>query len=292
MRTRLSYLITQAAKNDPQVIVLSSDHGYALFDEIRKECPNQFINTGIIEQAMIGIAAGLAHEGFKPIVYGLASFVPMRCLEQIKIDICYPKLPVIIIGDGAGLVYSTLGASHHCAEDLACLRSMPNLEIYQPADAHELGFSFESAMNGACPAYIRIGRTDLGKLPYDYSDETRKFCLTGAGSMGIKAALLANRLKLNSYVPSKIKPLQAGMISYLSEFQNVIVFEEHSKYGGFYSSIAEEISEKKGHRPRVIPICLKDQFADKCGSWQYVLSEHKMDDASLERRVKEILKGT
>jgi transketolase len=129
MRTMLSQVMTDACREDPNRIILSGDHGYALFDQVRKSTPDSFVNVGISEQAMIGYAAGLVRAGYKPIVYGLAAFVPMRVLEQIKLDLCHANLPVILLGDGAGLVYSTLGNSHQCAEDIACLRPLPNLRI-------------------------------------------------------------------------------------------------------------------------------------------------------------------
>lgn len=289
MRTYLSHLLTKAAKADPKVIVLTADHGYALFDEIRRERPDQFINCGMIEQAMIGIAAGLARMGFKPIVYGLASFVPMRCLEQIKLDICFSNLPVIILGDGAGLVYATLGASHHCAEDLACLRPMPNIRIYTPCDQSTLEEVFHDALSGG-PSYIRIGRTDLGNTREELS-RTYHTCIVSTGSMAKKASDIANRLNVDSIQIINLIPFEEAERLFLCEFDNVIVLEEHSKRGGLYSTIVEEISSIKGHRPRVIPICLKDKFPDKCGDWQYALSEHDMDDASLERRVREIMEN-
>lgn len=292
MRTHLSQLLTDAAKSDPKVIVLTGDHGYALFDQIRKECPSQFINCGVIEQAMIGIAAGLARAGLRPIVYGLASFVPMRCLEQIKLDICFSNLPVMILGDGAGLVYATLGASHHCSEDLACLRPMPNLTIYEPADRGNIQVLFYEALAKKGPSYLRIGRTDLGDVLHPFTCEDKRICFVASGSMSKKASELAHRYKVDSYHVTQIKPIAKEFIAQMMDFQTIVVFQEHSRIGGIYSSLVEEIGHRAGHRPRVIPLCLKTQFADKCGSWQYALSEHEMDDAILEQRVKEILNGT
>ena len=104
MRDSFSDALVAAAVKDPQVLLLTGDHGYALFDPFRKACPKQYINCGVAEQNMVGVAAGLAKAGFRPVVYGLAAFVPIRVLEQIKIDICYENLGVILIGDGAGLV--------------------------------------------------------------------------------------------------------------------------------------------------------------------------------------------
>ena len=118
MRKTLSDLLVQVTLKDPRIIVMSGDHGYALFDDIREKCPTQFMNCGVAEQNMVGVAAGLAKAGFRPIVYGLAAFVPIRVLEQIKIDVCLENAAITFLGDGAGFVYSSLGSSHQCFEDI------------------------------------------------------------------------------------------------------------------------------------------------------------------------------
>ncbi|MFN5980251.1 MAG: transketolase, partial [Pseudanabaena sp.] len=138
MRNAFSRALVTAAQADPRILLLTGDHGYALFDEFRQVCPDQYINAGVAEQNMVGVAAGLAKGSFRPIVYGLSSFVPMRVLEQIKLDICYEQLPVILIGDGAGVVYSNLGSSHQSTEDIAALRAIPNITILSPADHYEM----------------------------------------------------------------------------------------------------------------------------------------------------------
>src|SRR5436190_3891615 len=127
MRNAFSTMLVQAAQADPRVLLLTGDHGYALFDEFRRLCPGQYLNAGVAEQNMVGVAAGLAKGGLRPVVYGLSAFVPVRVLEQIKLDVCYEELPVVFIGDGAGVVYSSLGTSHQSTEDIAALRAVPNL---------------------------------------------------------------------------------------------------------------------------------------------------------------------
>src|SRR5450830_417409 len=164
MRSAFSKAIVDAATADPKVLLLTGDHGYALFDEFRQRCPAQFINAGIAEQNMVGVAAGLAKAGFKPIVYGLAAFVPVRVLEQIKIDICYENLPVILMGDGAGLVYSHLGTSHQSTEDIACTRAIPELSIYSPGDRFEMTACMNLAYQAKTPVYLRMGKSDRGDV--------------------------------------------------------------------------------------------------------------------------------
>jgi transketolase len=138
MRKTFSKKIAEMALADPRILLLTGDHGYSLWDEFRRVCPDRYINAGIAEQNMVGMAAGLARSGFLPFVYGLSAFVPVRVLEQIKLDLAHDKLPVVLIGDGAGFVYSYLGTSHQAAEDIAALRPIPNMQIFSPADRHEL----------------------------------------------------------------------------------------------------------------------------------------------------------
>src|SRR6056300_1564065 len=138
MKHTFSSVLVDLAIKDSNVLVLSGDHGYELFNQLRESRANQFINMGVAEQNMVGVAAGLSRVGFRPIVYGLSAFIPIRVLEQIKLDVCHDNLPVIFIGDGAGLVYSHLGTSHQSTEDIAATRAIPNLIILSPGDRFEL----------------------------------------------------------------------------------------------------------------------------------------------------------
>src|SRR5438094_102640 len=164
MRNAFGRALVDAALQDDRVLLLTGDHGYALFDQFRAACPGQYINAGVAEQNMVGVAAGLAKGGFRPVVYGLSAFVPVRVLEQIKLDVCYEALPVIFIGDGAGVVYSQLGTSHQSTEDVAALRALPNVAILSPADAAEMTACVELALQAGGPVYLRMGKADRGPI--------------------------------------------------------------------------------------------------------------------------------
>src|SRR5438128_3689062 len=138
MRSAFATALVRFARADARIVLLTGDHGYALFDEFRRVCPGQYINAGVAEQNMVGLAAGLAKGGLRPVVYGLSAFVPIRVLEQIKLDVCHEQLPVVFIGDGAGVVYSCLGGSHQSTEDIAALRALPHIGILSPADDFEM----------------------------------------------------------------------------------------------------------------------------------------------------------
>lgn len=298
MRERLSTLITEFAKQDPRAIVLSGDHGYALFDDIRRHCSDQFINVGVMEQAMVGMAAGLAKTGSRPIVYGLSAFVPIRVLEQIKLDVCYSNLPVIFLGDGAGLVYTTLGSSHQCAEDIAALRPMPSIQIFTPADEHELAICFEEALKSNAPSYIRIGKSDrpvvhskapLSTEPAMLHQGTTTFGIISIGSMTSISRSIACEFNLTHFSFPRVKPFPHGILAKLATFEHLIVVEEHSRYGGLCSAVSDAFCEAGLRPPAMSSLSLQDKFADLCGSYQYALSEHGLSDDQLPRRVRQIL---
>ncbi|UUZ64984.1 transketolase [Polaromonas sp. P1-6] len=296
MRTSFSDSLVAAALSDPKVLLLTGDHGYALFDAFRKARPDQYINCGIAEQNMVGVAAGLAKAGFKPIVYGLAAFVPVRVLEQIKIDVCYENLPVILIGDGAGLVYSHLGASHQCTEDIACTRAIPSLTVLSPADRFEMTATMQLALQLASPVYLRVGKSDRGDVHagpvrlqagelLQLRKGTQRIALLATGSM-VKTALdLADQgLDAEVWSVPSIKPLNRQQLSEITRRVDcVITLEEHSVMGGLGACVAEEVA---AHRP--LPVCrigIKDRFSAYCGTWDYLLQEHRLDLPSVKQRI-------
>jgi transketolase len=298
MRDAFSTCLTDAATANPKVRLLTGDHGYALFDSLRKKCPNQFINAGVAEQNMIGVAAGLAKTGFLPIVYGLSAFVPIRVLEQIKLDLCYENLPVVLVGDGAGVVYSALGASHQSTEDIAALRAIPNLIILSPADEYEMREAFAFALNAGKTVYLRMGKSDLGSchvtdpklevgrmLQVKEGNSPTAFIATG--SMVHLAIQLKLKLFINSPVWSApfIKPLERESLHrLLSQHKQVVVLEEHSVFGGLGSAVAELASEKAG--TRVVRIGIDDRFSKFCGSYSYLMKEHGLDFDSVVGKLK------
>ena len=300
MRNTFSNALVNAAKSDQRVVLLTGDHGYSLFDEFRKVCPDQYINAGVAEQNMVGVAAGLAKAGFKPFVYGLSAFVPIRVLEQIKLDICYEQLPVILIGDGAGVVYSSLGSSHQSTEDIAALRAVPHITILSPADSYEMTQCMTLAIQSNQPVYIRIGKADLepihDSLPIFQLGElcqikqgSGKICLIATGSMVKTAMSVSEKLdNLEVWSAPCIKPLNIEqVISIAKRHELIVVLEEHSVYGGLGSAIAEITSEY--YPIKVFRIGIQDRFSKFCGSYQYLMEEHHLDIESVLVKINEYL---
>lgn len=288
MRNAFSDSLIAAARANERVLLITGDHGYALFDQFRNLFPKQYINAGIAEQNMVGVAAGLAKSGFRPVVYALSAFSPIRVLEQIKLDVCCDKLPVLFIGDGAGVVYSTLGVSHQSTEDVAALRALPHMRILSPADSHEMKAAMELAFATPTPVYLRMGKSDLGPvhnaplklewgrlLPICPGDGPLVFVATGS--------LVNLAVKLAKDWPGSavwsapcLKPLDLeSLVAACDRHRLVVTLEEHNILGGLGGAVAEILSQE-----HPLPICrigVPDRFSRFCGSYSYLMREHGLD---------------
>lgn len=298
MRAAFSDALVRLAKEDPNVLLLTGDHGYTLFDAFRKECPAQYINAGIAEQNMVGMAAGLARVGFRPFVYGLSAFIPVRVIEQIKLDVAHDNLPVIFIGDGAGFVYSHLGTSHQSTEDIACTRAIPDLAVHSPADRFEVAACMQLAYESKTPVYLRMGKSDrgdvhaaaltikVGDLIPAKTGNSAKISFIATGSLVRTAMAIATDVYPDAAVWSVpfIKPIdQQQVIAICRSSSTVVVLEEHSVFGGLGSVIAEIASE---FAPvRVLRIGVNDRFSHHCGTYDYLLKEHGLDRAAIEQHI-------
>jgi len=297
MREAFSNALVRLACSDCKLLLLTGDHGYSLFDEFRKRCPEQYINAGIAEQNMVGMAAGLARVGFRPFVYGLAAFIPIRTLEQIKLDISHDDLPVVLLGDGAGFVYSHLGTSHQSTEDIACTRSIPQLQVLSPADRFEMTAAMEYAYATMGPVYIRMGKADLGDVhngPIISLQQGRLIKirdgradrpgLIATGSMVRAAVDIATSLNLMVWSAPILKPLDVDDVCAAARATHgLVTLEEHSVLGGIGAAVTEIISE---YQPtRVLRIGVADRFSEHCGTYSYLLREHGIDTESVRKRV-------
>jgi transketolase len=247
---------------------------------------------------MVGMAAGLARTGFRPFVYGLSAFVPVRVLEQIKLDVAHDDLPVVFLGDGAGFVYSHLGASHQSTEDIACTRALPGLTVLSPADRHELTACMALAYGLKSPVYLRLGKADRGDvhpgpLPGLQAGQLLPLrsgrrdlpALLATGSM-VRTALDITGPGFDAAVWSvpSIKPLDAAAVCAIARAScGLVVLEEHSVLGGLGAAVAEATSE--GAPCRVLRIGVPDRFSQHCGSYAYLLQEHGLDTETVRARI-------
>jgi len=219
-------------------------------------------------------------------------------LEQIKLDIAHDNLAVVLVGDGAGFVYSSLGTSHQSTEDIACTRALPQLSIFSPADRFELAMCVDLAYAARSPVYLRLGKADRGdvhKAPVSASagsllnvreGRPGDICFIATGSLVATAMKLAEATFLNASVWSAptLKPIDAVQVAGLCRDSRALVsMEEHSVHGGLGSIIAE-LSCSSVPRP-LLRIGVNDRFSAHCGSYDYLLSEHGLDAFAVQQRI-------
>lgn len=276
MRNAFAKQITELAQKDPRVVLLSGDIGNRLFDEFKARCPDRFYNCGVAEANMVGVAAGLAMSGLRPVCYTITPFVTYRVMEQIRVDVCYHHQPVVIVGTGSGLSYASLGSTHHSCEEMGMLRLLPGLAVVAPADALEVRGALKAALRHPHPVYIRIGKKGEPVVHKSEPEfvigkaitvrEGSDACLLSAGTMlpvvleaADRRAAAGHSTKVVSF--HTIKPLDTALLSdVFSRFRLVATIEEHSVLGGLGGAVAEWLADQRGSQARLLRFGTADEF--------------------------------
>lgn len=293
MRNRFAETVLELALDDPRVAVLVADISPAgAMDEFRSRFPDRFVNLGVAEQVMTGMAAGMALRGYRPFTYTIATFALFRPFEMVRDDICYQNLPVTVVGIGGGVIYSTLGGTHYAQEDVALARAMPNMTVVSPCDAEECAkvTRWLATRDPAGPAYLRLGKAGEPTLTRDaaepfvagrvrYLRRGSDVCLIGYGVLLGQAIAAADVLEGMGHSVSVIsahtlKPLdEAGLTGALLDHDAVVVVEEAAPVGSLGESVAA-IAHRTGNGTPVARLALKDAFVHCYGSHQDILSAH------------------
>jgi transketolase len=288
MRNAFADELTKLGNDDPRIVMLSGDIGNKLFDKFKAAHPTRFINCGVAEQNMTGVAAGLAMSGLRPVTYTITPFVTTRCLEQIRTDAAYHEAPVTIVSVGAGMAYAGLGPTHHACEDIAFLRAIPNMVVIAPGDAWEVRAALRAVMKQDRPAYIRMGKKGEPQVhkavPENFQigkaitiAEGSDVCILSTGNM-LPEAVEAGRLlggaghahttRVVSF--HTVKPLDdACLREAFTRFPLVVTCEEHSKIGGFGSAVAEWAVDSGFDTRCLLRIGTPDKFFKLSGEQEF-----------------------
>ncbi|HEX5126611.1 MAG TPA: transketolase C-terminal domain-containing protein [Rhodocyclaceae bacterium] len=284
MRNAFADEVTKLVDQDSRVVMLSGDIGNKLFDNVKKVDERRFYNCGVAEANMMGVAAGMALCGLRPIVYTITPFTTTRCFEQIRVDACYHHVPVTIVGTGSGLSYAELGPTHHSLEDLAILRTLPGMSVLAPCDANELRACMRAALKQNGPVYIRIGKKGEAVIFKDVPDlvigkattvrSGNDVALLCAGTLMAEALGTADRMNANGISTEvvsmhSVKPLDTGYLdAAATRFKLIATIEEHGLIGGLGSAVAEW--RARTHAPiRQIAFGTPDEFMHEVGSQEY-----------------------
>ena len=296
--------VYKLAQQDERVIFIGSDLGPGVLENFKKSYPERFFMEGIAEQHIIGMAAGLALDGFIPYVNTIAVFLTRRCFEQVTLDLCLHDLPVRLIGNGGGLVYAPLGPTHQAIEDIGIFRTLPNMGIVAPCDADEMERLMNASLDWPHPLYIRlakggesiVSKRDLGfkigkGIHLKEGDEVL-FVTTGITTQRALVAaqtLAYENVDCGIFHMHTIKPFDyKGLIQIAKSVEMIVTIEEHVLNGGLGSAVLEAFSDH-GVFKKVIRLGIPNVFAEKYGSQDIIMKEYGLDPGNIVKTVKNSL---
>lgn len=297
MRTAFINQLLEEARHDDKIFLIVGDLGYHVVEPFAKEFPTRFLNVGIAEQNMAGVAAGLAMTGYNVYIYSIGNFPTLRCLEQIRNDIAYHHANVKIVSVGAGYAYGSLGATHQATEDICALRVMPNMVVATPGDPIEARAIAKLSVGYKGPIYIRLGKAGekivhkevvtlhLGDICpiLKYHDNKKAVIACGNILDSVKHQIEENNLPYNLYSIPFVKPIDVEQLKEIvdSHSDGIITIEEHQKSCGMGSAIVEILNDlyaegKITKYPQVKRIAIPDEFVGIVGTQSYLREVEKL----------------
>lgn len=304
MRTAFVKELTALAEQDDRIFFITGDLGFGVLEDFAERFPNQYLNAGVAEQNMTGLAAGLAATGRTVFTYSIANFPTIRALEQVRNDVCYHDLSVKIVSVGGGLAYGSLGYSHHAVEDLAIMRSLPNMCVVAPGDPIEAAAATRALAATPGPAYLRLGKAGEPAVhagPIDFQigraltvREGADATIIATGAMLHTAVAAAEELAaggVDARVVSMhtLKPLDTGAIlDAARETGGIVTVEEHIPTGGLYGAVAETLVAA-GAPARVQRVSLPATIVREVGSQEYLRGLHGLTAPAIAAAARRLL---
>ena len=305
MRNAFCEALYELARNDDRIVLITGDLGYRVLEPWMDNLPDQFVNAGVAEQNMTGVAAGFAMQGKIVFTYSIANFPTLRCLEQIRNDACYHKANVKVVAIGGGFAYGSMGATHHATEDLGVMRCIPGLTVVAPGDPVETRAATRAIVEHDGPCYLRLGKAgepvvhtapiefQLGKAIQlrDGTDAT----IISTGGMLRLAKAVGDRLAGEGVMTRvlsmhTLKPLDTdAVLRAAKETRAVVTLEEHSVIGGLGSAVAEVLAEAADVHVPFRRIGLPSAFSEHIGSQNYLLAQHGLTEENIARTITHIL---
>ncbi len=309
MRATCLNMVYDLAKRDRRVIFVGSDLSPGLLAEMRREMPERWYMEGITEANVIGMAAGLAMEGYIPYVNTIATFITRRCYEQVAIDLCLHDLPVRLIGNGGGLVYAPLGPTHLAIEDIAIMRALPNMTVTAVCDAKEMVRLMNCTLDWPRPIYIRLAKGGdpvvsreengfaIGKaILMRRARARRAIVLMATGVMTTNSLAAADLLARDGHDVAvvhfhTIKPLDVeAVLEFGRDAELVVMVEEGTMIGGFGSAVTDVLVGQLGAAPPLLRIGLPDAFPHKYGVQEELFEVYGLAPHQIAARVGKSLK--
>jgi len=295
----------ELAREDPRIVFVTGDLGFGVVEGFMEELPDQFVNAGVAEQNMTGLAAGMALSGRIVFTYSIANFPTLRCLEHIRNDVCYHDADVKVVSVGGGFAYGSMGATHHATEDLGVMRLLPNMVVVAPGDPVEARAATRAVVARPGPCYLRLGKAGepvVHEEPIDFelgralgvregSDAT---VISTGGMLPLAvraaAALAVDGVDVRVLSMHTLKPLDdEAVLRAVDETRAVVTLEEHSIVGGLGSAVSELLAERNGARARFKRLGVPPRFSPRVGSQEFLLAENGLDVETIGATVKSLL---
>tara|TARA_Y100001936_G_C16081511_1_gene678243 strand:- start:2461 stop:3393 length:933 start_codon:yes stop_codon:yes gene_type:complete len=306
MRDKFVETLLGEVKKNPNIILITGDLGFGVLDDFREIYPDNFINAGVAEQNMAGIAAGLAFEGKIVFTYSIANFPTMRCYEQIRNDICYHNLNVNIVSVGGGFSYGSLGMSHHATEDLAVMRCLPNMTMLSPSGLWETSEATRALINKTGPGFLRLDKSVAIDSPLFDNEKfilgnPRKMTDGSDCTLFVTGGILSEAQKAQKILMKKgisikiinihtIKPININsIIDECDETKAIVTLEEHTIDGGLGSILSEIMADNQIAGKKFLRIGLDKGFSSVVGSQEYLRKYYKMDSESVVKKIIKLL---
>ena len=292
------------AEKDKNIFLLVGDLGFSVIEPFAKKFPERFLNCGVAEQNMTGIAAGLAIEGYKVFTYSIANFNTLRCLEQIRNDICYHNLDVTVVSVGAGLSYGSLGYSHHAIQDIAIMGSMPNISLLLPGDPIETKWCLEYASENNNPKYLRLGKAGEKNIHCEKDTFSQICCLHTEENSNVAIVSTSNMLDTANNVRNKIakEGINASLYSVLiidscfddeikkisQKYKYIFTIEEHLDILGFGSIVKHALELENS---KVISFGIDHSLNKEVGSQNYLRKIAGLNVSNISKMIRSIYKN-
>ena len=305
MRKAFNEELLKAARQDKRIHMILADIGYGEIEPFANEFPERFINCGVAEQNMTGVACGVALAGNIAITYSIANFPTLRCLEQVRNDVCYHNANVKIVIIGGGMAYGPLGVSHHSTEDLAIMRALPNLKVIAPCDIYEARSAVHAMLAYDGPVYYRCGykgEKNLHSGPVNFEigkalklREGKDAAIIFTGTIGINALQAADELEKQGYSIKlvsmhTVKPIDVAAVLDAAETGCIVTVEEHNICGGMGSAVAEALMDNGAGNIRFKRMAIPDVNVCKIGSEEWLRDQYGLGVADIVSTVKGLVK--
>ncbi len=306
MRDHFIKRLLELAKSNSRIMLVTGDLGFGVFDEYQEKLPLQFLNAGVAEQNMTGLASGLAIEGRIVFTYSIGNFSTLRCLEQIRNDACYHDANVKVVAIGGGFSYGPLGISHHATEDLAILRSLPNITVVSPCGHWETTEATEAIVNTPGTCYLRLDKSSGDDVP---RCEGEQFCIGKARilqqgddcAIVVTGGILEEVWQASRLLESKgisvmvvsvhtIKPFDTEtLIDACKKTKTIVTVEEHTLCGGLGGIVSEVLLDRGILPSRFLRIGHEAGFSSIVGSQKYLRQRYGLDAKTISSRILELL---